>query len=74
VFRSCERDDESSGSIKGGEYFDQLSDLECQEGLCTMDVRDRHVDVGPCHHVMARPRVAEGRRTPDVKDSCECIE
>jgi hypothetical protein len=27
--------------------------------------------VGPCHHGMARPRVADGGTASDMEDSCE---
>jgi hypothetical protein len=35
----CEHSDEPSGCIKGGEFFDQLSDsLTSQEGFCFMEL------------------------------------
>jgi hypothetical protein len=39
VASSCEHGDEPSGSIKCGEFLDQLSVLlASQEGLCSMDL------------------------------------
>jgi hypothetical protein len=29
------------------------------------------MNVGPCHHVMARPQVADGGTTSDMEGSCE---
>jgi hypothetical protein len=29
--------------------------------------------VGPCHHGMARPQVADGGTASDMEDSCEYI-
>ena len=30
--------------------------------------------MGPCHHGMARPQVADGGTASDMEGSCECIE
>jgi len=30
--------------------------------------------VGPCHHGMARPQVADGRMASNMKGSCDYIE
>jgi hypothetical protein len=30
--------------------------------------------VGPCHHGMARPQVADGGTASNMEDSCEYIE
>jgi hypothetical protein len=35
---SCEHCNESSGSIKGGEFLDRLCDLAFQKGLCLMEL------------------------------------
>ena len=32
---------------------------------------DESVFVGPCHHVMARPKVADGGTASDMEGSCE---
>ena len=32
------------------------------------------VFVGPCHHGMARPQVADGETASDMEGSCEYIE
>ena len=32
------------------------------------------VEVGPCHHGMARPQVADGGTASDREGSCEYIE
>ena len=50
---------------------------------CT-DTEDRHLScsffplctarVGPCHHGMARPRVADGGTASNMEGSCEYIE
>jgi hypothetical protein len=38
VAKSCEHANETSGSIKGGKYLDQLNGiLASQEGLCTAE-------------------------------------
>jgi len=37
VICSCEHGNESSGSVKGGKIFDQMSDLVSQ-GLCSMEL------------------------------------
>ena len=38
VAGTCEYDNELSGSIKCGEFLDQLQNqLACQEGLCSME-------------------------------------
>jgi len=31
-------------------------------------------NVGPCHHGMARPQVADGGRPPNMDSSCEYTE
>jgi hypothetical protein len=37
---SCEHSNKSSGSIKGREFLDQLSDLlASEEGLCSMELK-----------------------------------
>jgi hypothetical protein len=33
-----------------------------------------YIDINPCHHVMARPQVADGGTDTDMKDMCESIE
>jgi len=33
-----------------------------------------HINMGPCNHSMAFPRVAGGRGSPDIEDACEYIE
>jgi hypothetical protein len=35
---SCEHVNEPLGSIKGGEFLDQMRLLTCQEGLCSMEL------------------------------------
>jgi hypothetical protein len=38
VAGSCEHGNETSGSIKGGEFLDWLGDQASEEGLCAMDL------------------------------------
>jgi len=38
VVGCCEQSDEPSGSIKGEEFLDYLSDLVSREGLCSMEL------------------------------------
>jgi hypothetical protein len=33
--------------------------------------RDKPMNVGPCHHGMARPQVADGGTASDMEGSCE---
>jgi hypothetical protein len=35
------------------------------------DCTHRHTHVGPCHHGMARPQVADGGTASDMEGSCE---
>ena len=36
-----------------------------------MECRYKAMDVGPCHHSMARPRVADGGMASYMEGSCE---
>jgi hypothetical protein len=41
-WRACEHGNESSGSIKGEEFLEWLSDIASQEGLCSMKLVGMH--------------------------------
>ena len=58
------------------EFLWQLSDWELEHHGDRRQVfgasrRIRAVFVGPCHHGMARPQVADGGMASDMEGSCE---
>ena len=66
-------------SIRGVQNFDQgcsefrLGVLKLRSGLLKISIMHTvlTVFVGPCHHGMARPQVADGGTASDMEGSCE---
>jgi hypothetical protein len=61
----------------GKSYINKtVSRIEKKDSVCQTNwiLIYSHMDVGPCHHDMARPQVADVRTAFNMEGSCECIE
>ena len=45
--------------------------VPCEVGPCHHGMARPQVAEGPCHHGMARPQVADGGTASDMEGSCE---
>ena len=61
----------SGGNAGGGVVFKHLFIYYFENGRLNQSMSTDAVFVGPCHHGMARPQVADGGTAYNVEDSCE---